>query len=368
MKFHKILITAVIVTALISCQQQMPVTSEGNARAKIVVIGDTTVVGNTPVYIPLKNAKVILSSEYGISIRYTDSEGILILEGIPSSTYSISARLTHPKYSNILLVGSLNNKEIISGKVLEDTIKAVQVANTGIAINEIYACGPLNNIYFMYDLYFELYNYSEEVKYLDGMTFMRFSGNSPSDGKKGPGADEGDDGDIDGVTYMFKFPGKPGEKNHPFYPKTFQVLATTAINHKKSVATSIDLSKADWEFYNQFSVADFDNPQVPNLINTRSDRTADFLVGLTSDVLVLASGTDLVWEDGIDISSVIDGVQYVSSTTSRKYLDTRVDKSVLLGAPKYSGKSMQRREPGGDSNDAMSDWEILNAPTPGKQK
>jgi hypothetical protein len=343
----------------------MPVTPEGNAKAKIVVIGDTTVVGTTPVYIPLKNAKVILSSEYGVSIKYTDSEGKLILDGIPSSTYNISARLPHPKYSNILLVGTLRDKEIISGKVVEDTIKAVQVANTGIAINEIYSCGPVNNIYFFFDRFIELYNYSDEVRYLDGMIVMRVSGNN--DGK-GPGADEGDDGDIDGVVYMFKSPGKPGEKNYPFYPKTYKVLAATAIDHRKSVSTSIDLSHADWEFYNQYSVSDFDNPKVPNLINMISDRTQDFGMNLVADVIVLADGKDSVWEDGIDISTIIDGVQYASNTTMKKTLDSRVDKSFLLSPPRYSGKSMQRREPGGDSNDAISDWEIINAPTPGWQK
>lgn len=365
MKFNKLLLTAIVIVSLASCMQQMPVTPEGNAKARIVVIGDTTVVGSSSVFIPLKNAKVILSSEYGVSIKYTDSEGILNLDGIPSSTYTISARLPHPGYPNILLVGTLREKEIISGVVVEDTIKAEQVANTGIAINEIYTVGPVNNIFFFWDLFIELYNYSDEVRYLDGMVMMRVSGNS--DGK-GPGADEGNDGDIDGILYVFKFPGNPGEKNYPFYPKTFKVLAMTAINHKKSVATSIDLSNADWEFYNQYSISDFDNPKVPNLINMRPDKTSDFLLGLTADVIVLSSGTDLVWEDGIDISTIVDGVQYAGSTTSRKTLDSRVDKSNALSPPRYSGKSLQRREAGGDSNDGMSDWEILNAPTPGYQK
>ena len=73
------------------------------------------------------------------------------------------------------------------------------------------------------------------------------------------------------------------------------------------------------------------------------------------------------WEDGIDIATVLDGVEYKSSTTGKKTLDTRIDKSFALSPPKYSGKSMQRREAGGDSNDGISDWEILSAPTPGRQ-
>jgi hypothetical protein len=196
------------------------------------------------------------------------------------------------------------------------------------------------------------------------MIVSRVSGNSAG---KGPGADEGDDGDADGVTYIFQFPGKPGETNYPIYPSTYKVLAVTAINHKNSVAASIDLSRADWEFYNQYSTTDFDNPAVPNLVNIRADRTVDFLISLNSDVIILASGVDANWEDGIDISTVIDGIEYQSSTTSAKTLDARIDKSFALSPPKYSGQSMQRREPGGDSNDGISDWEILPAPTPGAQ-
>lgn len=366
MKIIKIISVLSLAASFYSCQQEMPTVIEGNAKAKFIVIGDTSVVETSPVFAPLKNAKVIMSSEYGVMIRYTDDKGILNLDGIPSATYSITARMNHPKYPNILLVGTSKNIEIVSGKIVVDTIKASQVANTGIAINEIYACGPINNIYFFYDQFIELYNYSDETKYLDGMIIMRVSGNTENGGK-GPGADEGNDGDLDGVTYIFQVPGKPGEKNYPFYAHTYKVLAATGINHKINVSTSVDLSKADWEFYNQYSVSDFDNPSVPNLINLRSDRTVDFLINLVSDIIIIASGTDSYWEDGIDFSTVIDGVDYKSSTTAKRTMDNRIDKSFALSPARYSGKSMQRREPGGDSNDAISDWEIINTPTPGRQ-
>ena len=366
MKTCLLVVILCVSAAFLSCTKTMPVTTEGSAVLRLSVVGDTALQSAGPVYVPLKNAKVILSSEYGVMIKFTDAEGNLKLDGIASSTYSISARLIHPTMPSVLLVGTIKDQAIVSGKTYADTIHAEQVANTGIAINEIYCSGPINSIYFFYDQFIELYNYSEETRYLDGMMVMRVSGNSDA-GLKGPGADEGNDGDIDGVTYVFKFPGKPGEMNHPFYPKTFAVLATSALNHKNTVSTSIDLSHADWEFYNQFSISDFDNPMVPNLINMRSDRTTDFLINLVSDVIVLSSGVDSVWQDGIDITSILDGVQYKSSTTSSKTLDSRVDKSFMLSPPRYGGQSMQRREPGGDSNDAMSDWEIIPAPTPGRQ-
>lgn len=365
MKFLKPLFPLIIFSIITSCNEDPPVYQEGNAKLVLTVMGDTSVVSDDTTCVPLSNAKVILFSEYGYMIKYTDETGKLILEGIPSSTYTITARLNHPKYSNILLAGNLSDIEIISGRVVNDTIIASQISNTGIAINELYVCGPVNNIFFFYDQYVELYNYSEEIKYLDGMMISRVTGSSSENIKAGE--DNGNDGDIDGIGYIFKFPGEPGEKNYPFYPQTFLVLAQTAINHQNSVSTSVDLSGADWELYNQYSTSDFDNKSVPNLINMRSDKTVDFLVGLTQDVIVLTTGEDSDWGDGLDIETIIDGVEYQSGPTLEKTLDSRVDKSYVVCPAKYSGKSMQRRDPGVDTNDGISDWEIIPSPTPGRQ-
>lgn len=356
------LLIFIFLIILLGCQEDPPIIPDGNAKISLFALGDTTLVDSIPHFVPMQNAKVILSSEYGLMIKYTDQNGSLFLEGLPASTYSISVRMPHPLNQNILIVGNIRDVEVTPGRIVTDTIIATQVANTGICINEIYAGGPLNNIFFFYDQFIELYNYSDETKYVDGMIITRVSGNNEG---KGPGADEGDDGDIDGVTYIFKFPGKPGETNYPFYPHTYLVLASTAVNHKNVVSTSYDLSNANWEFYNQFSASDFDNPNVPNLINIRSDRTVDFLINLVSDVIVLSSGADSVWEDGLDLSTIVDGVQYKSSLTSRKTLDARVDKGFVQSPPKYSGKSMRRREPGVDTNDATLDWEAIPAATPG---
>lgn len=346
---------------LVSCHENPPVVADGNAKINLIAFGDTTLVDSIPHYIPMQNAKVILASEYGIMLRNTDTEGKLLVEGLPAATYNISVRMSHPENPNILIVGNIRDVLVSPDRTVNDTIFAEQVANTGIAINEIYAGGPVNNIFFFYDQYIELYNYSDEIKYLDGMSVSRVSGTSGGD----PGSDWGEDDDIDGVTYIFKFPGSAGEHNHPFYPHTFLVLAQTAVNHQNVVATSYDLSNADWEFYNQFSATDFDNPNVPNLINIRSDRTVDFLINLVSDIIVLASGVDSVWEDGLDVSTIVDGVQYKSSATARKTLDARVDKGFALSPPKYSGKSMRRREDGVDTNDATLDWEAVPAASPG---
>lgn len=353
---------------LASCTEEPPAMVEGQAELHLMALGDTALVDTLPTVIPLANAKVILSSEYGKMIKYADNNGVLKLTDIPSSIYDIAVRQNHPLNKNILLAGNLSDVKIYSGEIISDTILAEQISNTGIAINEIYCAGPVNQQFYFYDQFIEIYNYSDEVKYMDGWMIMRVSGNrSLDDGTelKGPGADEHDDGDIDGVIYVFKFPGQPGDQNIPIAPGEFIVMASDAIDHRNSVEGSIDLRGADWEFYNQFSPIDIDNPHVANLINMRSDKTVDFMISLASDVIILSDGRDAVWEDGIDIETILDGVEYQGGPKSKVTLDARVDKSYALSPPKYSGQSMQRNEPGIDTNDGILDWTIIPVPTPG---
>jgi hypothetical protein len=361
-----ILIFSTLSFLFLSCAEQPPVAVDGEGRIEVVVLWDSTYSENTSTSLPVTNAKVFLSSRYGMRISVTDENGKIYLENLPTSTYGLSVRKPHPVDPNIMLIGAKQDLSVISGRTLHDTIFVKPISATGIVINEIYAAGPVNNIFYFYDQFIELYNASDSVRYLDGMIVMRVSGNNEG---KGPGADEDDDGDIDGVVYAFKFPGYPGEKNIPIYPKQFIVLAVDAVNHKNMISTSIDLSSADWEFYNQYSPEDIDNPNVPNLINVLPFRTQDFLINLAADVIVVADGRDSVLLDGVDISTIVDGVEYQPNPhpQSKKTLDPRVDRGYVLSPPRYSGKSIQRKEPGFDTNDSSTDFEIIDPPTPGRQ-
>lgn len=366
-KYYLLTISLILSTHLLNgCLENPPSAIDGQGVLEIVVLWDSTYTDST-MAVPVSEAKVIVSSRYTAVVCQTNQDGKLYLSNLPTTVYGYTVRKSHPIDPNIILIGSKQNLEVISGIPICDTVYLKPISSFGISINEIYCVGPINNFFFFFDQFIELYNASDSVKYLDGMMVMRFSSNTAG---KGPGADEDDDGDIDGVTYVFKFPGKPGEKNYPIFPKQFVVLASDAVDHRNVCATSYDLSNADWEFYNQFSPEDIDNPNIPNLINMRSDRTADFLIGLTSDVIILSDGRDSIWQDGIDINTVADGIEYQSNPhpISKKTLDYKIDRSYVLSPPRYSGKSMQRREPGLDTNDSLSDFEILNRATPGYDK
>ncbi|HEX2983462.1 MAG TPA: DUF4876 domain-containing protein [Ignavibacteriales bacterium] len=344
------------------CTEEPSSTPDGRGSIEIIAMGDMSLT-DAAKYVPLANAKAFVTSEYGVFEFQTDEHGILRLDNLPSSIYNINIKMRHPENSSILITGNLLEIPITTNEVYMDTLFAAQTAGTGIAINEIYASGPVTDIKFISDQFIELYNYSNETKYLDGMVIYKFAAEFIPGGT---GSDTGNDGDIDGVNAAYKFPGNPGEKNYPFEPRTFKVLATLALNHKIRIPTSIDLSNADWEFYNPYSATDFDNKNVPNILNMLPHKTADFGLNTENGVIILSSGEDINTEDGIDISTIIDGVQYRYNNASVHTLDLRVDKSTVISPSQYSGKSIQRREEGYDTNNGKLDW-IIGSPTPGRQ-
>lgn len=362
MRLLKILTLSLILffVFLTGCSEKI-VDPEGNTRLTLKVLWAAQ-----DSLLPLDNAEVLFSSDYGVSIKHTDDNGLLSVSGMPSGIYNIAVRKPLPEDNSIIISGSLLNLQLKSSLEVNETILARPISSFGLSINELYYAAPVNDIYYFYDQFIELYNSSDNVKYLDGIMIMRLSSNSTDKGFKGSGADEGNDGDIDGVLYAFKFPGNPGEQNYPLQPKSFITLAQNARDHRTKIPKSIDLSNADWEFYNQFSATDTDNPNVPNLINIISDEGTDFTMRLDRDIIVVATGEDNNWSDGIDISTVIDGIQFMKSSTQRKTLDERVDRSFIISPPTYTGKSVQRRDSGVDTNNGLLDWEIIT-PTPGYQ-
>ncbi len=369
----KTILFILLLTVLFSCKENAPVQVDGKAELTVLAMWNNSAIDSIKNYVPLPNAEMILVSEYGTRIEHSDDSGMLNLTNIPSATYQISARRKHPIIPDIIVVGNVVDVDVISGSPASDTIFTNAISASGISINEIYAGGPVNSIYFFYDQYIELYNSSSETKYLDGMQVLRvtssraYCSHHSSDVIGVPGGDWNGDGNIFGVTYAFKFPGKPGETKYPFAPNTFKVLAQDAFDHRKAVPVSVDLSRADWEFVSQFDAVDIDNPKVPNLYNISDCKISDFLISVTSDIILLTSGVDSVLSDGIDITTIIDGVEYQSSGTKRITLDSRIDRGWVQSPPKYDGKSMQRREKGVDTNDGTLDWEIIDLPTPGWQ-
>ena len=369
----QIIFLILITLLLFSCGLKKPIQPEGKGMLQVQVVDETST--------PISEALVQLTSNLGEKgeIQKSDSSGMVIFTEIASSDYTISAFKDVDE--SIAYRGS-EKASVNSGQENFVTV-SMRLNTAGLKINEIYYAGPVNNEFYFEDQYVELYNGSEDTVYLDGTIIIRCGGYLLA------GQDNDGDGDIDYFyfdssdgkehrcfSFAFQLPGDPiVDKNYPLLPGEFAVVAKDAINHQEIISTSIDLCNADYEFYNKFFFRDPNKSTIPdyeNIINGEHGQiqTNDFTLGVWFDIILLASGEDSQYWDGIDIETIIDGVEYRSSKDAIPRLDDRIDRGAagvesdrVIAA--YSGMSIQRIRPGFDTNNSTVDFMILDKPTPG---
>jgi len=236
-----------------------------------------------------------------------------------------------PKHNYILWAAAYGGRIL---KYVDDAY----VTTSMVKMNEIFY-----NAFAMTELecqYVELYNAGAVTEYLDGKIICRLAS------------------DIDGIQGIWQFPGTGTD--YPINPGEYKIVTADAKTY-----THLDLSNANFECYvvGEFNASD--NANVPNLTNLKS--TTEFLYAYTSDELIFASGADVYWEDGIDIETIIDGVEYAKAgaTPSTIELNDLVDAGYAAGpASNYLGIPVERKEPGMDTNNSSNDFRMTPAPTP----
>ncbi len=139
-------------------------------------------------------------------------------------------------------------------------------AQEGLVISEIFFTGtqtPEGKSY-PNDQYFKIANNSDSTLYLDGVAFME------SDFMTITKYDYTPDIMDKAMTIdaIYLFPGSGHD--YPIKPGEEKVVALSAIDHKEKNPQSIDLSKADFEIYDESNVPsrlDTQNPDVPDMVN-----------------------------------------------------------------------------------------------------
>jgi len=351
---------------LFSCMEvdDKPLEYEGTQQKNLLISLDTTSLGKffNGQSAVLSGIPVVLKNhdyEGFVRTAYTDDSGWVYFDSLLNGYYIASVGVDYP-FDNALDTSRVTGQQefYVHDEVPAiDTLTVRVSGNPGLKINEIYYMGPPNKIFYFFDQFVELYNASSETIYLDGMIVCRM----------GPctiGADN--------VTYIFQFPGEPVTgREYPVEPGEFVVLAQDAMNHvivqgNDTLVNSIDLTDADWEFVNSQDYADTDNPDVPNLDNIEEGHRRDFMISLGDDVVLIADGRDVNYADGIDMETIIDVVEYSSSSTNVKDITEELDAGWAgTGAIKYSGQSVERIEPGFDTDNSTIDFIVLDTPTPG---
>ncbi len=372
-----------MVVLIFSCARQAPEVTDGTLSLHIVVTDASGLVEPDSAlgYVPLAGATVELVSNSligsdGEKIHYrtqTDSNGLAIFENIIGSQYTVNVSgvqtVLDPvsgEWDQTALRGNILIDLYESGE-MADTVKTEISRSSDLVINEIYYAGPVNKSFYFYDQYVELYNAGEDTVYLDGMILCR--------ARQFRRADI-DEVDFMQAIYVYQFPGTPlTGKEYPLEPKAFSVIAQDAFDHSKYISAAVDLSDADWEFFNPYA-GDWDSP-APNVTNAIPGNGTDFMLNVVHNAVILADGSDYyngeVSDHGyqyihIPLNTVLDVVEYSRNPEKQKEVPLSVDAGFAgIGIGKYTGKSTERREPGFDTNNSSLDFVNLNTPTPGWQ-
>ncbi len=372
--------TILIIFLLAACRNEMPTRFDGSLEHTVIVADRSGAVpfDSTLGYAPLSNASVeLVSNQYLDSDHkpkryngYTGVDGKIRFDNLAADVYTIHVERTlfiDEDPDDSLYISTTATIEVRTATNQSDTLFTKADVPKQLSINEIYYCGPENRHKYVYDQFVELYNSSADTAYLDGVIMARTVPFPHPDIESN---------DFVQALYVYQFPGTPVTgRQHPLPPGQFLVIAQDALNHRQYMSTSIDLNWAPWEFFNPYK-KDVDNA-AGNVSNATPENSEDFYLNLKHDGLILANGSRWYYGDyspqntgyqyiHIPINTVIDAVEYSANLDTKKLLTARLDAGLTgIGISGYSGRSVERRLPGYDSDNSTADFVILDRPSPG---
>lgn len=280
------------------------------------------------------------------------------------------------------------------------------ILNDGFVFKEVYYnMVKVNNRPYMQDQFFEIYNNSDQVQYLDNCILARLQGTQGTAGVTSWVTSENGTEIMDIYaleSYVVAFVGN-GTK-YPVNPRESVLIAATAINHNAETGgvSPVDLTNADYEVNISDYKSDTDNPAVPDMtIVTKSSSATATFFGLpnTGNALILAqlpagmtmdsyindrsNYRTIPWQTAntyefltVPQEYVLDGINIVNSDESKRIVRLRpeVDNGIIFMASNYAGKSIRRKvkeiTPDGkvvlkDTNNSSEDFLSDQTPTPG---
>lgn len=280
------------------------------------------------------------------------------------------------------------------------------ILNDGFVFKEVYYnMVKVKNKPYTQDQFFEIYNNSDQVQYLDNCILARLQGTQGTARRTQWVTSENGTEIMDIYaleSYIVAFVGN-GTK-YPVNPRESVLIAATAINHNAETGgvSPVDLTNADYEVNISDYKSDTDNPAVPDMtIVTKSGSATAAFFGLpyTGNALILAqlpagmtmdsyindrsNYRTIPWQTAntyeyltVPQEYVLDGINIVNSTESKRIVRLRpeVDNGIIFMASDYAGKSIRRKvkeiTPDGkvvlkDTNNSSEDFLSDQTPTPG---
>jgi hypothetical protein len=342
----------------------------------------------------------LTSKNTGSSVTMTTSgSGIATFTQIIPGAYDILVTKSLTAAESLQLTGisqaitlnaSKTEVNISSATSNEHVLKLAGSPAGSLVIKEIYYTGsktPSGGNYFS-DQFLEIYNNSTEVIYLDQLCIADIYGNAGLINPNNPITPFGSDQNNSYASNVWRIPGTG--KQHPLNPGASIVVAQDGVNHKEATlnpASPVDLSKADWETYNERpDNRDADAPGVPNLEKLYFTGGFDWLMTVFGPGVVIFRTEDFNKLEKATVtggtteyikipnSNVIDAFEALRDAGSGSYkrVPVALDAGFVFATSTYTGESFRRKTTTTingrrilqDTNNSGSDFEKLTTPTP----
>ncbi len=209
--------------------------------------------------VKFKNISSGMETEYSNSKQFSLPEGLYDCSYEASVTYLKNGEMTEGKlrgYQASLKVLGTDVKVTLESYLLED--------KNDFIIEEIFFTGTLQPSGKQYngDQYVKIYNNTDHVLYADGVSLMESKFITVAKYDYTPDIMK----EAMTVQAIYTIPGNGTD--HPVQPGESLIICDTGMDHRVANPNSFDLSRADFEWYDESSVPahmDIDSPTVPNL-------------------------------------------------------------------------------------------------------
>lgn len=196
-------------------------------------------------------------------VKTVEAGGVITIDDVLPGIYTVSVSgESEANGFTYVFNGNLSNINILEDKnVMPLEMQAAKSGN--IIFKEIYYCGsrtPSNSVYFR-DQYYELYNNSNTVQYLDGLCIGNINPQTTS-----VITYEWNRPDWKNYIYFQSIWQIPGDgDDYPLQPGESAIIAQMAYNHKAdnlNPNSPVDLSSAEFEVYIKTTAYTKDNPAI----------------------------------------------------------------------------------------------------------
>lgn len=250
-------------------------------------------------------------------------ESAITIDGLIPGQYSISiSGIVTGDDGNTYKLSVMENTSSVSlftdGETLEYTITGIMFSP--LIFKEIYYSGSKNGTanYFM-DQFYELYNNSDEVLYLDGLYIGDLL---PTTTPSTPTVWDADDTRNVFGRFVFRFPGEGTD--YPLQPGESCVLASSAVDHGLDLFNpeiDLDLHDAEFEFFLGHANGDQPAPDMP-LFHYGGSATGTLPTSLKQFLSSVFGGAYAIFRvpEGIDWTPAVEGsgwYAYAGTSTNK---------------------------------------------------